>query len=142
MSMLAVSSTGLTILNLNRQEDHQDIYTTTIVTGWRAKEVDSTSQVTQVLSSTAYSNLYFFAKYTNWSKTLVEPLAYSKLTDEQKAVSCTLESSYTYIVLDELEDGEYTLEAIKQSYRLYKVSQVEHKTMGTPSVRHIKVTIK
>lgn len=143
--VLAPTSTGLTILNKGGVVDREDYYYPAIVWGYRAKIVDITSQVTQVLNSVAYSNIYLFDKFVVWGKPFVAPVTYRKLTTAQKSEVCTLETSDTYIVFDELStptSGYYTLDELKGDYRVFKVAQVEHKTMGTPDVRHIKVSLK
>ena len=140
--MLKPSTSKITLLNLIGKQNKQDVYSPSTIAGWRLKEVDSTSQVTQVLAYVSYSNIYLFEKYVAWEKPLVSALAYKKMSKEEKKQHCTLETSHSYIVIGEITGDEVNLEEVKQNYDVYKISQVEPHTMGSIAVRHYKVTLK
>lgn len=132
----------LSLLNLNRKQNREEIYTVTKITGEQWRDVQSSSQTDPILRTGGQAVVHLFDKSVAYSKPLVDIITYKKMTKEDKAQHCTLNTTNTYIVNGEIDESEVRLEQLRESRRVYKLNAVEPHTRGSILVRHIRLLMK
>lgn len=132
-----------TILNLNRTEDHEDIYTISTVSNVSLEQKKERLNNSQNINNLDYYIFRFFDKKVKFSKDYVDAFTYSNLSETDKANYVTLDFD-TYIIADEVNvtKSEYTLSDFFSSYKLYKVYRISENKRGSIETKHIEVEAK
>jgi len=132
----------LSLLNLNRKENREEIYTVTKITGEQFRDVDSNASTDQILHDGGQAIIRLFEKSVAYSKPLVDAAVYKKMSKAEKAEHCTLNVVNTYVVVGDVGAAEVKLDELREQVRVYKVNAVEPHLSGSILVRHIKVLAK
>jgi hypothetical protein len=132
----------LSLLNLNRKQNREEVYTVTRITGEKWQESHSSAAADQILKNGGQCVFWLFDKAVAFSKPLVDAITYKKMSAEVKAQNCTINTINTYLVVGELEDSEVKLADLREQMRVYKVNAAEFKRDGSIAVNHIRILAK